>query len=872
MNQKKYTFLLSPLFIFLINICFAQQDIPIDTGIVKLIPTDNATLLNDTSISESDHGHQELLLDYSSPKEYEIGGIVISGTDHLDHTAVRLLSGLTIGDKIQVPGNALTDAIKKLWDQGLFSDVKVYVTKIEGNYIFFEIALQQKPRLSKFSFDGISKSDADNLREKLHIEKGDVVNDHLLMTTSNIIKNYYIDKSYLNAEVSFEQKKDTAELNQVILDIKIKKNSKIKINQIIILGNTSALSVRKIKKAMKDTKEKSIKTIFSSSKYVDKSYQDDKQKIIAKYNSLGYRDARIVADSVFSYSDKAVNIYIQINEGRRYYFRNITWVGNAKYNDSLLTTILGIQKGDIYDQSRLDKRLFMDPNGTDLSSLYLDDGYLFFSVTPVESYADNDSIDMEMRIYEGPQAKVNKVTISGNTKTNDHVVLREIRTRPGDLFKRSDVIRSQRELAQLGYFDPEQMQVNPTPNPANGTVDIDYVVVEKPSDQIEVSGGIGGKTLVGTLGVVFNNFSLANIFTKKAWQPLPSGDGQKLSLRGQSYGFRAQSVTFSFIEPWLGGKKPNSFSTSFSYTVQKTGTDKTADTYGTFKILGTSVGLGTRLKKPDDFFTAYAELGYQKYILNNFTGLYGSKFPFSTGSSNIIDLKGIIGRSSIDQPIYPRSGSKFTFTLDLTLPYSFINNSILGKDIDYASKSTEDKYKWIEYHKWKFDGGWFTPIWKNLVLFNHANFGYLGSYNKDVGTSPFGRFFVGGADMLNTYNFIGSEWIDLRGYEQGSLSTSSNGAGSVLYNTFSTELRYPISLNPSATIFIKAFAEGGNAWNSMSEYNPFSLKRSAGLGVSLYMPMFGLIEVNWGYAFDDITGVTRKQPFMFHFRIGGQGF
>jgi outer membrane protein insertion porin family len=844
---------------FAVKIPFAQDTIS--------IVQDTNSIVKDANIV-IDGAPQKLVFDYSSPREYEIGGILITGTEHLDHAAVRLLSGLTIGDKIQVPGNEITDGIKKLWQQGLFSDVKIYVTRTEGDYIFLEIALHQKPRLSKFSFQGISKSDADNLREKLHIEKGDVVNDHLLMTTSNIIKNYFVDKGFLNSEVSFEQKKDTAEQNQVILDIQIKKNKKIKIHDIIILGNTSALSSSKIRRAMKNTKERGIRTIFSSSKYMEKDYEEDKLNIIAKYNNLGYRDAKIVADSVFNYSENQVNIYIQINEGRKYYFRNIEWIGNAKYNDTVLTNILGIHKGDAYNQSQLDKRLFMDPNGNDISSLYLDDGYLFFSVNPVESYAGNDSIDLEMRVYEGPQARINKIIVSGNTKTNDHVILREIRTRPGDLFRRSDVIRSQRELAQLGYFDPEQMQVNPTPNPANGTVDIEYVVSEKPSDQLELSGGIGGSTVVGTLGVSFTNFSLRNIFNPKAYQPLPSGDGQRLTLRGQSYGIRAQSLTFSFVEPWLGGKKPNSLSTSVSYTVQRTGTDKEADDYGTFNIISTAVGWGTRLKKPDDYFTFYSELSYQKFLLNNFGSYYGATFPFSDGSSNIITLKGTLGRSSIDQPIYPRTGSKFSFSLDVTPPYSFVNNSILNKNIDYSAMEVADKYKWIEYHKWKFEGGWFTPIWKNLVLYNQAKFGFLGAYNATIGASPFERFYLGGADMLNQYNFTGSEWVDLRGYEQGSLSPSS---GSIVYNTFTTEVRYPISLNPQATIFLKAFAEGGNAWDGMSEYNPFSLKRSAGLGVSLYMPMFGLIEVNWGYAFD-IEGLNRTQPFVFHFRIGGLQF
>lgn len=862
MTYTAYTKLFLLIFILSTSISIAQDTLP-------LVDTTNVIYLVQDTIPKVDTTSQHPLFDYSSPIEYEIGGIVITGTDHLDHSAIRLLSGLTIGDKIEVPGVEITDGIKKLWDQGLFSDVKIYATKIQGNYIFLEIALQQKPRLSKFSFDGISKSDADNLREKLHLEKGDVVNDHLLITTSNIIKNYYIDKAYLNTTVSFEQHKDTTEANQVSLDIKIEKNKKIRIHDIIILGNTSVLSSAKIKRAMKNTKEKSLVSIFTPSKFIEKDYIDDKQKVISKYNSLGHRDAKIIVDSVFRYSENEVNIYIQISEGRQYYFRTINWVGNAKYNDTLLMNILGIQKGDVYDQSRLEKRLFADPNGTDISSLYLDDGYLFFSVDPVELYADKDSIDLEMRLYEGPQARVNKISISGNTKTNDHVVLREIRTRPGDLFKRSDVIRSQRELAQLGYFDPEQMQVNPTPNPASGTVDIDYVVVEKPSDQIELSGGIGGNQLVGTLGVAFNNFSLRNMFNSKAWQPLPSGDGQRLSLRGQSYGIRAQSLSFSFVEPWLGGKKPNSLSTSISYTVQRTGTDKTAETYGTFNIIAASVGLGTRLKVPDDFFSLYGEIGYKNYHLNNFSGMFGSTFPFSTGVSNIISLRGVLSRSSIDQPIYPHSGSKFTFTADLTPPYSFINNNLLNNNIDYSDRTVEEKYSWIEYHKWKFEAGWFTSIWKNLVLFNKANFGYLGAYNKTIGASPFERFYVGGADMLNQYNFVGSEWIDLRGYDQGSLSPS---AGSVLFNTFTTELRYPISTNPQATIFVKAFAEGGNAWDGMSEYNPFSLKRSAGLGVSLFMPMFGLIEVNWGYGFDDISGITRAQPFMFHFRIGGQPF
>jgi len=794
-------------------------------------------------------------ISYDNPKEYTIGGITVTGTKHLDQNVLILLSGLSVGDKIMVPGDRISDAVKKLWKQGLFSDISISVTKTQGQNIFLNLKLTERPRLSKFSFSGVKKSEADDLREKIKLIKGKVVTEHLLITIENKVNEYFIDKGYLNTQVEVISKNDSTTKNSIVLAIKVDKKEKIKINQINITGNT-AFKEGKIRRLLKDTKEKSWYNIFSSSKFLENLYEVDKQKVIEKYNEKGFRDAKILRDSVYKFDESTINIDLVISEGSKYYFRNITWAGNTKYSSKELNEVLGIKKGDAFNQTTLNTRLFMNPKGQDVSSLYLDDGYLFFSVTPVEQLVENDSIDMEMRIYEGKQARINKITVRGNTKTNDHVIMREIRTKPGQLFSRSDIIRSQRELAQLGFFDPEKLNVNPAPDPQKGTVDIEYVVEEKSSDQIELSGGWGGYGgIVGSLGVMFTNFSARNMFTKGAWRPLPAGDGQRLSIRAQSNGTWWQSYNFSFTEPWLGGKKPNSFSFSIYHSIRSNGVKVDDPGRQAFKTTGVSLGLGKRLKWPDDYFTLSQQLSYQNYNLNNWSGT----FAFNDGTSNTISITETFSRNSIDQPIFPRQGTQVSLTMQLTPPYSLFD----GIE-DYSGLTSQEKYIWSEFHKWKFKVSWFTRLVGNLVLNTRVQYGFLGRYNNKLDITPFERFSLGGSG-LSGFNLYGTEIIALRGYPDNSLSANT---GSTVFNKYTFELRYPLSLNPSATIYGLGFVEAGNAWDGFDQFKPFDIKRSAGLGVRIFLPMFGLLGFDYGYGFDrygNSVGPSGWQP---HFIIG----
>ena len=805
-------------------------------------------------------GGDSLIIDYGNPQQYEVGGIVTSGTQFLDEAVLINISGISVGDSIDVPGEKISKAIENLWKQGLFSDIKIVATHSFGKKIFLEIRLQERPRLSTFKFTGVSKSEADKIREKISL--GDkVVTENLLETTKNTIVNFYLEKGYLNTEVNIVSVKDSLFSNREKLTINVNKKSKVKVNSIIFEGN-KFFKESTLKRAMKETKEKKWWKIFTSSKFIDDKYQEDKSKIVVKYNDKGYRDARIVSDSIYKFDENSINIKIKIDEGNQYFFRNINWLGNTKHTSQELNSILGIKKGDVYDQSVLDQHLFMSQNNRDVSSLYMDDGYLFFSVTPVEVNVEGDSIDFEMRIYEGKQARINKVTVAGNVKTNDRVIMREIRTKPGQLFSRADIIRTQRELAQLGYFDQEKLGVNPIPNPADGTVDIEYTVEEKPADQLELSGGYGANQLVGTLGISFNNFSARNFFKKGAWRPLPSGDGQKLSLRAQTNGKYYQSYNASFTEPWLGGKKPNSFSVTLFHSIQTSGS--ASDNVGkqSITISGISLGLGKRLKKPDDYFTIYHEVSYQYYILKN----YGGTFLFNNGTSNNLSFQETISRNSIDAPIYPRTGSQLSFTLQLTPPYSLFNS------IDYKTASDAVKYKFIEYHKWKFTSSWFTKLVGNLILNTKIQYGFLGLYNRNLGASPFERFYLGG-DGLSGFSLDGREIIALRGYENNSVTPqNSNGAqiGGTIFDKYTFELRYPVSLNPSATIYFLSFAEAGNSWLNFKEFNPFSMKRSLGFGIRIFLPVFGLLGLDYGYGYDAIPNNPGANHGQFHFSIGQQ--
>lgn len=825
---------------------------------------------------------QDKKVDYLSPKDYIVAGIVVDGIRNLDHNQIISKSGLIRGNKITIPGDDITQAIQKLWKEKLFSDIQIYAEKIQGENVFLVIKLQERARLSRYSFKGISKSHADDLRENIDLYSGKLVTEDEIFRIKQISRGYYVDKGYLRPEVKIATKPDTLVNNSVMMKITIDKGERFRINQISFEGNDN-LKSSKLKRQMKKTKEKHWYKLFWRSKFITSLYETDKQKIIAKYKENAYRDAEIVFDTIYDHDEKNININIKINEGGKYYIRSVAWTGNLKYRSGYLDTILGVKPGDEYNQSVLDARLYMNPGGTDVSSLYMDDGYLFFQITPVEKQVEGDSVDLEFRIYEGKQARIKNISVTGNTKTSDHVIIRDLYTKPGDLFSRDAVIRSQRELSQKGYFDPEQLNVNPKPNPADGTVDIEYVVAEKPSDQIELSGGWGAGQLVGTLGVSFNNFALRNTFKKGAWNPLPAGDGQRLSVRAQSNGFQFQSYNLSFTEPWLGGKKPNALSVSAYHSVQafdrkflldqrdSEGNRILTPNRRILKMTGTSVGLGRRLNWPDDYFSVYHEIGYQYFDLNNFSNV----FSFSDGYVNNLFYQFSLSRSSIDQPLYPRTGASFQFSAKLTAPYSLIG---ANRQKDYSTLEDQDKYRWIEYNKFKFTSSWFTPLSKDkkLVLNARLGFGFLNGWNKDVGAPPFERFYLGGSGLTG-FQLAAQEIIALRGYDDRTISPEFGGS---IISKYTLEVRYPVSLNPQATIYILGFTEAGNTWNDYKKYNPFTVKRSAGLGVRIFLPMFGLMGLDYGFGFDQLDSGAQGEAVhnaelqargyrgQFHFTIG----
>ena len=814
-------------------------------------------------------------LDYSAPKTYEIGGIMVNGADHLNNNTLISISGLEVGEKIKIPGDNITSAITKLWKQGLFADVNITIEKIDGEVVFLNIDLKEHSRLSKFKFKGkkVSKSDVTTLKEDLKLMRGKVLTQNLINNSINKIKKFYINKGFYNVTVGYLTVTDTATANSENLIFNITKGKKVKIKEIIVKGRTKILNPKKtilnrkdtvyavsdykLKKSMKETKSKNFWRIFKISKFIDKNYEDDKKNIISKYNEVGYRDARIISDTAYMNSDNTMTIEMTISEGETYKFGNISFVGNTVYSSEELIRQLGIESGDIFDQTVLDSRLFGSQEGTDISSLYLDDGYLFFNATPIEVAASDRKIDLEVRVYEGKQARVNKVMIKGNTKTNDHVIMRELRTRPGDLFKRSDIMRSQRELSQMQYFNPEKFDVKIDPDQVRNEVDITYVVEEKSSDQIQLQGGWGAGRIVGSLGLTFANFSTRNIFKKDKWAPLPSGDGQRLSLTASSNGIYYQNYNLSFTEPWLGGKKPTSLSVSLYKSISSNG--QSDEQREAIEITGLTIGLGKRLKYPDDYFTLYNGINFQQYKLINSQ----SFFSFRNGFSNNVNYNIKVGRNSTDQIIFPRRGSNFSLSLKVTPPYSIFD----GID-DYSSVSDQEKYSWIEYYKWKFKSSWFSAFTDKLVLNTRIEMGLLGAYNNDLGVAPFERFYVGGDGMSGMgYQFDGRELISLRGYGNNTLSPQT---GATIYNKYTTELRYAISLNPGSTVYALGFLEAGNAWDKFDNFNPFGVKRSAGFGVRIMLPMIGMMGLDYGWGLDEIPTNPDANGGQFHFSIGQQ--
>ncbi|RKR82557.1 Beta-barrel assembly machine subunit BamA [Mucilaginibacter gracilis] len=804
-------------------------------------------------------------LSYLNPREYIIGGITVSGTKFLDKDVLIQISKLNKGDKITIPGEASSNVIKALWDQGLFDDVQLNITRLTLDSVYFDIQITERPRLSRIHLTGIRKGEIEDIQKMLNDKGGKIVNENLLNTTTNIIKKHFNEKGFLNTTVIIKQRKDPADANSVILDVAIDKKQKVKINKITFEGNV-AFTPKKLKGYLGKTRERKWYHLFGSKKFMRDKYDEDKQDFTDKLQAKGYRDAEIVSDSVYRHDDKTVDIKIKIYEGPKYYFGKVTFSGNAKYPTAFLNTLLRIKKGDIFSEENLNKRLSgPTANSDDISSLYLNDGYLTYQADPVQTRIYNDTIDVDVRMYEGPQYTINRVLIKGNDVTNDKVILRGLHTKPGQRFSKEAIVRSTRDITQLGNFDEQKTDPKPTNiNPQDGTVDIVYNVVEKPSDQIELSGGFGGGQLVGTLGLTFNNFSLRNLFNGKAYRPLPKGDGQKLSLRGQSNGQDYQNYSFTFSEPWLGGKKPIYFALT-AYTQLSSNVSSYASTdpnYYHLKINGAGVTLGRQLKWPDDAFQLNYSFNVDHYSLQNYPG-----YLFKNGTSWNIKLTQEFSRNSLDAPIYPTSGSNLKFTVQVTPPYSLFNNT------NYKIATAQERYQFVEYHKWKFESQWFQKIYGKLVLKSQAQFGFMGYYNKDVGQAPFERFKLGG-DGMQSYQYLqGSEIIGLRGYKNfsivpvGSTYTDQNNPGSPIFNKYMLELRHPVIASQSATIFVLAFAEGGNVWNSFSDFAPFNVRRSAGVGARIFLPIFGLLGLDYGYGFDTIPGQPDANKGQFHFSI-----
>ncbi len=851
------------------------------------------------------------VISYSlSPRKYKIADIKVRGVEKTYEDYVLIgFSGLSVGDEITVPGDEITGAVKAFWKHGLFSDVKILATKIEGDQIWLEIQLKQRPRISEVNYHGIKKGEREDLESKLGMKKGFQITPNVIDRAKILIKKFFDGKGFKNVDVDIQQKDDLAHEGEVILDIFIDKNEKTKIHRIYFDGN-KALSARALKKAMKKTNEKfsfyndwksSILEMFSTKKFTTEEYENDKKNIISKYNEHGYRDAVLLMDSVVNFNEKKVDIFLKVDEGQQYFLKDIRFVGNTKYSTDYLSAVLGMKPGEVYNQKKLDERLTSDDDA--VSNVYFNDGYLFFNADPVETDVQNDSIALEIRITEGPQATINRVIINGNDRLYEDIIRRELRTKPGQLFSREDLMRSIREIAQMGHFDPENMNPRPIPNAENGTVDIEYNLVSKANDQVEFSAGWGQTGVIGKLSLKFTNFSMKNFLNPKTYKGIiPQGEGQTLTLSGQTNGRYYQAYSISFMDPWFGGKRPNTLSVS-AYFSKQTGISSNfyrnnssyyynpysyyggyggyggygyggyGNYYGNYNnyelaldpdksmmVFGLSAGYGKRLSWPDDYFQFMATLSYQIYKMHDW-----NYFLIQNGTSHNVNLEFLLQRSSIDNPLYTRRGSQFALSLALTPPYSLFDN----KDYAAMDQYDEQKYKLIEYYKWKFKAKVFTPlapmtVKRTPVLMARAEFGFLGAYNKNK-RSPFETFYVGGDGMSGYSSTYATETIGLRGYENGSLSYNANA-----YSRLSMELRYPFILEPSSTIYGLAFVEAGNAWEDMKDYNPFNLKRSAGIGVRIFLPMIGLMGIDWAYGFDvpNIQTDGKRSGSNFHFIIG----
>ena len=808
---------------------------------------------------------------FEKGKEYILGGISVTGLVKFSEETVKVFTGLRNGQTIKLPGDKLTSAIKKLYESKQFSNVDVYLARLDGNTVYLQFDVQELPMLNEVSIVGIKKSKAKELLKEAELKEGAMVTDNLVVTTKNYFTKKYTDKGFLKTKVTLDTRKDSSDINVVNMNVFIDKGSKIKIKDINFTGN-EALSDKKLKKAMSNTKEKFLGRFWKGSKYIEDEYQEDLESILDKYSRLGYRDARILSEGISWNDDNTIDINIELEEGKQYRFSEIVFVGNKEYTDDELMKVLRIDKGDVYNGAVLKERVKGDgsPTSEDLSTLYQDSGFLFSQVNAVETKVENDSITVEIRIREDEKARIRKVTVSGNDKTNDHVIFRELRVKPGDLFSRSNIIRSIREIGQLGFFD-QNVTPDVVPDYTNKTADINFNVVEKGGSQIELQGGYGGGSFIGTLGLSFNNFSIKNIFKKEAYTPLPMGDGQSLSLRLQS-SRTFNTYSFSFTEPWLGGRKPKSLSFSIYSSSQFQLDPQTfqVDRDRSLGIIGASIGLGQRLKWPDDYFQLSQTISYQSFNLDNYGFRVGANI-LNNGTLNNLSYSATISRNSAGPSlIFPTYGSEFSFGVKATFPYSLVNNKDYSIDSGLSQEETNaqiaEKYKWLEYYKLSAKGKWYTAFTDKLVLMTNAEMGYLGYYNSDVGLSPFERYFVGG-DGIAVFQLDGREVVGLRGYENNQLSPAEGGS---IYNKFQLELRYSITDAPSASIYTLGFLEAGNSYDNFQSFNPFELKRSAGLGIRIFMPAFGLLGIDFAHGFDPLPGQIEKSGWQTHFIIGRQ--
>ena len=842
-------------------------------------------------------------IDYQHPRKYVVGGVGVEGNHYFSENQIIQLSGLREGMTVTAPGEDITGIVTRLVAQRFFEDVAVVIDSLNAarDTAWFKVVLRERPRVSRWTYTGVKSGEKKDLQERLNLRPGREYSDYVKTTSIDIIKRYYKEKGYLKTDVDVQVEKDTVIRSAIRVNFNVDRGQKVKIKHINFEGN-GEISAYKLDKNMKETNSNKWYNFYKSKKYKDKEYKADRKTVLDAFNEAGYRDARLVRDSVYYIDDKHLDIDMVFDQGHKYYFRNITWTGNSVYPTDVLNEILKIQKGDVYDIVTLEKRLHGGGKESDydVSKLYKDNGFLFFNVTPVEVNIQNDSVDVELRISEGKPAILNEIIINGNDLTNERVIRREVRTRPGYLFSQTDFERSIREIASMGQFDQESIMkygegYNIIPNQLNNTVDVIYNVTEKPSSQLELSGGWGGYTFVMTAGVSFNNFSTRRMFEKGAWRPVPLGDAQNLSFRFQTNGKYYTTLSASFSEPWLFGKKPTSLSLSGYYSKLTDAYYYTGGYYGysnnyltslfdvtkSFEVFGFSAGLGTRLKWPDNYFVLYNNLSWQTYKLNNWTSSY---FAFNDGISHNLSYSVSLSRNSTDQQIYPRQGSDFSASLQITPPYSLLRKYTYDadgnktqvnsyKDVNYDTWTSAQRYKWIEYHKWKFSAANYTKLVGDLVFMTRAQFGFLGYYNRNWGYSPFENFQVGG-DGMSGYMTYGAEIVSLRGYTDYSLTprkvtpysqTGTSYAGN-LYDKFTVELRYPVILQPQSTIFVLGFLEGGNCWSDFREFNPFQIKRSAGVGVRVFLPMIGLLGIDWGYGFDD----TSNGGSQFHFVIGQQ--